>query len=123
MIQWIVEKFLKKHIDELVDKRFKENMYERYYQSKQNQLQERIYRLRQSLSSPTQRIQSEDKTEEEPSSVLEVSRTQEPQLRKTPTKNVKNNEDWFDDTMKEVEKARAKREEMDALKAKLTGRK
>jgi len=123
MIQWIVEKFLKKHIDELVDQRFKEKMYERYYQSKQNQLQERIHRLRQSLSSPTQRVQSEDKNEEEPSSVLEVSRTQEPQLRKTPTKNVKNNEDWFEDTMKEVEKARAKREEMDLLKAKLTGRK
>ena len=123
MIQWIVEKFLKKHIDELVDQRFKEKMYERYYQSKQNQLQERIHRLRQSLSSPTQRVQSEEKTEEEPSSVLEVSRTQEPQLRKTPTKNVKNNEDWFEDTMKEVEKARAKREEMDLLKAKLTGRK
>ena len=123
MIQWIVEKFLKKHIDELVDQRFKEKMYERYYQSKQNQLQERIHRLRQSLSSPTQRVQSKEKTEEEPSSVLEVSRTQEPQLRKTPTKNVKNNEDWFEDTMKEVEKARAKREEMDLLKAKLTGRK
>ena len=124
MLRNIVRWMLQPIVEDLVDKRFKEKMYERYYESKQNDLQERIKRLRSTyFPPPTQRVQTETKREEEPSSVLEVSRTQEPQLRKTPTKNVKNNEDWFEDTMKEVEKARAKREEMDLLKAKLTGRK
>ena len=52
---------------------------------------------------------------------MEVPRSEEPRVRKKNNKKV-DNRDWFEDTMKEVEKARAKREEMDKLKAKLTGK-
>ena len=113
---------LKPYIEELVDQRFKEKMYERYYESKQNDLQERIQRLRRNLSSPTQRIQTETKREEEPSGVLEVPRPEEPRVRKKNVKRKIDNSNWYEDTMKEVEKARAKREEMDALKKKLTAK-
>ena len=113
---------LKPYIDELVDQRFKEKMYERYYESKQNDLQERIQRLRRNLSSPTQRIQTETKREEEPSGVLEVPGPEEPRVRKKNVKRKIDNSNWYEDTMKEVEKARAKREEMDALKKKLTAK-
>jgi uncharacterized protein YydD (DUF2326 family) len=113
---------LKPYIEELVDQRFKEKMYERYYESKQNDLQERIQRLRRNLSSPTQRIQTETKREEEPSGVLEVPGPEEPRVRKKNVKRKIDNSNWYEDTMKEVEKARAKREEMDALKKKLTAK-
>ena len=118
--RWIA-RLLRPYIEEMVDKRFKEKMYERYYESKQQDLQERIQRLRRSISSPTQRVQTETKREEEPSSVLEVSRSEEPRIRKKNNKKVSNS-DWFEDTMAEVEKARKKREEMDALKKKLTAK-
>jgi len=121
MLKWILERLLKDYVDELVDKRFKEKMYERYYETKQQELRERIQRQRRSISSPTQRVQTETKREEKPSSVLEVPRSEEPRVRKKNNKKV-DNRDWFEDTMKEVEKARAKREEMDKLKAKLTGK-
>ena len=113
---------LKPYIEELVDQRFKEKRYERYYESKQNDLQERIQRLRRNLSSPTQRIQTETKREEEPSGVLEVPGPEEPRVRKKNVKRKIDNSNWYEDTMKEVEKARAKREEMDALKKKLTAK-
>lgn len=113
---------LKPYIEELVDQRFKEKMYERYYESKQNDLQERIQRLRRNLSSPTQRIQTETKREEEPSGVLEVPRPEEPRVRKKNVKRKIDNSNWYEDTMAEVEKARKKREEMDALKKKLTAK-
>ena len=113
---------LKPYIDEMVDKRFKEKMYERYYESKQQDLQNRIQRLRQSFSPPTQRVQAETKREQEPSGVLEVPGPEEPRVRKKNNKKV-DNANWYEDTMKEVEKARAKREEMDKLKAKLGSKK
>jgi hypothetical protein len=112
---------LKPYIEEMVDQRFKEKMYERYYESKQQDLQERIQRLRRSISSPTQRVQTETKREEEPSGVLEVPGPEEPRVRKKNNKKV-DNSDWFEDTMAEIEKARKKREEMDALKKKLTAK-
>ena len=112
---------LKPYVEELVDQRFKEKMYKRYYESKQQNLQERIKRLRESFSPPTPRVQTETKREEEPSSVLEVPRSEEPRVRKKNNKKV-DNSDWFEDTMAEIEKARKKREEMDALKKKLTAK-
>ena len=118
--RWIA-RLLRPYIEEMVDKRFKEKMYERYYESKQQDLQERIQRLRRSISSPTQRVQTETKREEEPSSVLEVSRSEEPRIRKKNNKKV-DNSNWYEDTMAEIEKARKKREEMDALKKKLTAK-
>ena len=123
MLRNIVRWMLQPIVEDLVDKRFKEKMYERYYESKQNDLKERIKRLRSTyFPPPTQRVQTETKREEEPSSVLEVPRHPEPRVRKKANKKV-DNSNWYEDTMKEVEKARAKREEMDKLKAKLGGKK
>ncbi len=111
----------KPYIEEIVDKRVKEKLHERYHESKQKDLQERIARLRKSLSPPAQRIQSETKKEKEPSIILEVPRHPEPRVRKK-TAKVKNDKDWYEDTMKEVEKARKKREDMDNLKKNLTAK-
>lgn len=119
--RWIARLF-KPYIEEMVDQRFKEKMYERYYESKQQDLQERIQRLRRNLSPPTQRVQTETKREEEPSSVLEVPRPEEPKLRKKNVKRKVDDSNWYEDTMAEIEKARKKREEMDALKKKLTAK-
>ena len=88
MLRRLLARLLEPYINDMVDKRFKEKMHERYYESKQKDLKERIERLRNSyLPPPTQRIQTETKREEEPSSVLEVPGPEEPKLRK---KNVKN---------------------------------
>jgi len=118
LLRWMLQPI----VEDLVDKRFKEKMYERYYESKQNDLQERIKRLRSTyFPPPTQRVQTETKREEEPSSVLEVPGPEEPRVRKKNNKKV-DNSNWYEDTMAEVEKARKKREEMDALKKKLTAK-
>lgn len=118
LLRWMLQPI----VEDLVDKRFKEKMYERYYESKQNDLQERIKRLRSTyFPPPTQRVQTETKREEEPSGVLEVPGPEEPRVRKKNNKKV-DNSNWYEDTMAEVEKARKKREEMDALKKKLTAK-
>ena len=122
MLRRLIAHLLKPYIEEIVDQRFKEKMYERYYESKQQDLQARIQRLRNTYFPPsTQRVQTETKREEEPSSVLEVSGPEKPPVRKKNDKKV-DNSNWYEDTMKEVEKARKKREEMDALKKKLTAK-
>ena len=122
MLRRLIAHLLKPYIEEIVDHRFKEKMYERYYESKQQDLQARIQRLRNTYFPPsTQRVQTETKREEEPSGVLEVPEPEEPRVRKKNNKKV-DNSDWFEDTMAESEKARKKREEMDALKKKLTAK-
>ena len=122
MLRRLIAHLLKPYIEEIVDQRFKEKMYERYYESKQQDLQARIQRLRNTYFPPsTQRVQTETKREEEPSGVLEVPEPEEPRVRKKNNKKV-DNSDWFEDTMAEIEKARKKREEMDALKKKLTAK-
>ena len=119
LLRWMLQPI----VEDLVDKRFKEKMYERYYESKQNDLQERIKRLRSTyFPPPTQRVQTETKREEEPSGVLEVPGPEEPRVRKKNVKRKVDNSNWYEDTMAEVEKARKKREEMDALKKKLTAK-
>lgn len=81
MIKWLVETFLKKHIDELVDRRFKEQMFERYYAKKANDLHERIQKLRQSVNvSQAYGVQEDHETKVQSSSVLEVSRQTESKL-------------------------------------------
>ena len=122
MLRRLIAHLLKPYIEEIVDQRFKEKMYERYYESKQQDLQARIQRLRNTYFPPsTQRVQTETKREEEPSGVLEVPEPEEPRVRKKNNKKV-DNSDWFEDTMAEIEKARKKREEMDAIKKKLTAK-
>ena len=122
MLRRLIAHLLKPYIEEIVDQRFKEKMYERYYESKQQDLQARIQRLRNTYFPPsTQRVQTETKREEEPSSVLEVSEPEKRSVRKKNNKKV-DNSNWYEDTMAEIEKARKKREEMDAIKKKLTAK-
>ena len=96
MLRRLLISILKPYIEEIVDKRLKEKLHERYYESKQKDLRERIQRLRQSLSPPTQRVQTETKREEEPSSVLEVPRPEEPKLRKKNVKRKVDNANWYE---------------------------
>ena len=53
---------------------------------------------------------------------MEVPGPEEPRVRKKNVKRKVDNSNWYEDTMAEVEKARKKREEMDALKKKLTAK-
>jgi len=110
MIKWLVETFLKKHIDELVDRRFKEQMFERYYAKKTNDLHERIQKLRRSVDASQAQGFSEDYEESvQSSSVLEVSGQTESELLSTPSEA-------------EIEKQQ-RSAELDDLRAKLLGKK
>jgi len=110
MIKWLVETFLKKHIDELVDRRFKEQMFERYYAKKANDLHERIQKLRRSVDASQAQGFSEDYEESvQSSSVLEVSGQTESELLSTPSEA-------------EIEKQQ-RSAELDDLRAKLMGKK
>jgi len=81
MIKWLVETFFKEQINELVDKRFKEQMFERYYAKKANDLHERIQKLRQSVNvSQAYGVQEDHETKVQSNSVLEVSRQTESKL-------------------------------------------
>jgi len=110
MIKWLVETFLKKHIDELVDRQFKEQMFERYYAKKANDLHERIQKLRRSVDASQAQGFSEDYEESvQSSSVLEVSGQTESELLSTPSEA-------------EIEKQQ-RSAELDDLRSKLLGKK
>ena len=110
MIKWLVETFLKEHIDELVDKRFKEQMFERYYAKKANDLHERIQKVRQSINASQAQGFSEDQPEPVQSSgVLEVSGHTESKILSTPSEA-------------EIEKQQ-RAADLDAMRAKLMGKK
>lgn len=110
MIKWLVETFLKKHIDELVDRRFKEQMFERYYAKKANDLHERIQKLRRSVdASQAQGFQEDYEEPVQSSSVLEVSGRTKSELASPPSEA-------------ELEKQQ-RSAELDDLRAKLLGKK
>ena len=125
---------MKDLVDELVDKRFKEQMFERYYKHKEQSLKTRIERLRRQYGhgvSPPRVQTQEAEVEEESSGVLDVSgptefEFQEPKSVQAKTKRrgmtAEQQKDWFNEIQKDIEKARRKRE-MDDIKAKLTGKK
>jgi|TARA_B110000977_G_scaffold64204_1_gene87327 hypothetical protein len=72
MIDSLFNLLLKRHVDKLVDQRFEENMIERYREQQQQQLRERIERVRETLSDQTPG----------------VSRSEPPPARLQPSSNV-----------------------------------
>ena len=104
MLEWLFEWLFKPYIDKLVDRRIKENMFERYWQQKNEDIRQRIERLRRTLNSPTQGVSEETSEELLPSSGIQ-KRGDEPQVQVTPDQA----------TIK-------KQQEMAAIKAKLLGK-
>jgi nitrogen fixation/metabolism regulation signal transduction histidine kinase len=78
MISWIVNKYLKQHVNDLVDERFRSKMYETYYTDKQQNLRERIAKVRKDLHS-SQRVHEDEQTQVLPSSTVRT-RSEEPKL-------------------------------------------
>jgi len=104
MLEWLFEWLFKPYIDKLVDRRIKENMFERYWQQKNEETRQRIERLRRNLNSSTQRVSKETSEELLPSSGIQ-KRGAEPQVQVTPDQA----------TIK-------KQQELNAMKAKLMGK-
>jgi hypothetical protein len=71
MLEWLFEWLFKPYIDKLVDRRIKENMFERYWQQKNEDIRQRIERLRRTLNSPTQGVSEETSEELLPSSGIQ----------------------------------------------------
>ena len=55
-MKWILELFLKDYVDELVDKRFQEKMYEQYLYTRKQELSQRIEKVRKNLDAQAQGI-------------------------------------------------------------------
>jgi hypothetical protein len=55
-MRWILELLLKDYVDELVDKRFQEKMYEQYLYTRKQELNQRIERVRKNLDTQAQGV-------------------------------------------------------------------
>ena len=55
-MRWILELLLKDYVDELVDKRFQEKMYEQYLYTRKQELSQRIERVRKNLDTQAQGV-------------------------------------------------------------------
>lgn len=104
MFKWLVNTYMKDYIDELVDQRLKDKMFERYYEHKGQELKDRIEKLRRSFHTQTSGVQ-----ENKPTQVLSSA-------------NVRRS-DSQSQLPSETSKAKLKNAEMDDLRAKLTGKK
>lgn len=105
MFRWLVNTYMKNHIDELVDQRLKERMFERYYEHKGQELRQRIAKVRKDLHSQAQGVQEDKPTEVLSSSDIRRSESKPSVLPKT--------------SQADLDRAN----EMNALRAKLTGKK
>tara|TARA_R110000796_G_scaffold187950_2_gene304862 strand:- start:4058 stop:4375 length:318 start_codon:yes stop_codon:yes gene_type:complete len=85
MLEWLFEWLFKPYIDKLVDQRIKENMFERYWQQKNEETRQRINRLRRSLDPSTQDAQAETSEELLSSSGIQKGR-EEPRVQVTSDK-------------------------------------
>ena len=105
MIKWLVNKFLKEHVNQLVDLRLNEKIFEKNYERRQDDIRRRIAKVRQSLHSQTSRIQ-----EDKPPEVLSSN-------------NVQTRSDKSRVSSETSEAQLDKRNELDSIKAKLMGKK
>lgn len=108
MLKWFVEKYLKQYIDELVEQRFNNKMYEKYYEGKQQDLKQRIQKVRASLDDKIPISAQAAKTKVLSSSRVH-SRSAKPRIQEPPSQA-------------SIEKA-TKAAELDAMRAKLMGKK
>lgn len=90
MIRWLCNTIFKDYIDELVDHRFKENMYERYKADQTRELRERSNAVRKTLytSAHGTGIQAQGRTVLS-NSLSKVSRQAEPNLQVSPSQSLK----------------------------------
>ena len=102
-MRWILELLLKDYVDELVDKRFQEKMYEQYLYTRKQELNQRIERVRKNLDTQAQGVPQAGTRTVLPSSNIRRSNTK-PDIQVTPVQTLK-------------------QKEMRDLKAKLMGRK
>lgn len=105
MIKWLVNKFLKEHVNQLVDLRLNKKIFEKNYERRQDDIQRRIAKVRQSLHSQTSRIQ-----EDKPPQVLSSN-------------NVQTRSDKSRVSSETSEAQLDKRNELDSIKAKLMRKK
>jgi len=63
MFKWLVNAYMKTHINELVDQRLNEKMFERYYEQRQTELRQRIETVRKSIHTQTSGIQKNQQTQ------------------------------------------------------------
>jgi cell division septum initiation protein DivIVA len=84
-MRWILELLLKDYVDELVDKRFQEKMYEQYLYTRKQELNQRIERVRKNLDTQAQRVPQAGKGTVLPSSNIRRSNTK-PNIQATPNK-------------------------------------
>ena len=102
-MRWILELLLKDYVDELVDKRFQEKMYEQYLYTRKQELNQRIKRVRKNLDTQAQGVpQAGTRTVLPSSNIRRCDSKSEVQV--TPVQTLK-------------------QKEMSDLKAKLMGRK
>jgi cell division septum initiation protein DivIVA len=72
-MRWILELLLKDYVDELVDKRFQEKMYEQYLYTRKQELSQRIEKVRKNLNTQAQRVPQAGKGTVLPSSNIQRS--------------------------------------------------
>ena len=114
----------KEYIDELVDQRFKENAYEQYRAEQTQGLRNRSAAIRAAINNSSQRLH--EKTQEALQSDSNTQRSAKPGLQVKATKApVKIEPDWDAiNKLKEKNDAmEAKSAELNAMKAKLMGKK
>jgi hypothetical protein len=84
-MRWILELLLKDYVDELVDKRFQEKMYEQYLYTRKQELNQRIERVRKNLDTQAQGVPQAGTRTVLPSSNIRRSNTK-PNIQATPNK-------------------------------------
>ena len=114
----------KEYIDELVDQRFKENAYEQYRAEQTQGLRNRSAAIRAAINNSSQRLH--EKTQEALQSDSNTQRIAKPKLQVKATKApVKIEPDWdaINKLKAKNDAAEAKSAELNAMKAKLMGKK
>tara|TARA_R110000868_G_scaffold344319_1_gene605312 strand:- start:146 stop:520 length:375 start_codon:yes stop_codon:yes gene_type:complete len=124
MIKWLCNVIFKEYIDELVDQRFKENAYEQYRAEQTQGLRNRSAAIRAAINNSSQRLH--EKTQEALQSDSNTQRSAKPGLQVKATKApVKIEPDWdaINKLKAKNDAAEAKSAELNAMKAKLMGKK
>lgn len=99
LFNWLV----KDYIDQVIDKKFQENAYERYFHARQKNLHERIAKLRHAIEvSSSSEDFSKEKDEIQSSGVLEISNDKERELQISSKNRKINNEKEMQDIKKKL---------------------
>ena len=107
-MKWISEWLFKEHIENMVEEKFQEKLLETYLHQRQQEHKARIARVRETLDNKTSRVSKEEQPKLQSSSRVQTG-SEESKLSTSPDQAA-------------IAKA-AKAAELDALKAKLMGKK